>query len=88
MDALVQGGATLVSNTQMVNLLSVVPSERCDAAGLCGWELLRLVPWNGAGADFRPTGNSPVRDAGANLGAEYQYDLLGIKQNRIGRDGR
>ena len=25
-----------------------------------------------------PTVNSPVRDAGVNLGAEYQYDLMGI----------
>jgi len=28
--------------------------------------------------------NSPVRDAGANLGAEYQYDLMGINQNSYG----
>ena len=35
-------------------------------------------------ADFRPTVNSPVKDAGANLGAEYQYDLLGVNQNLYG----
>jgi hypothetical protein len=39
---------------------------------------------SGAAADFRPTVNSPVRDAGANLGAEYQYDLMGINQNLYG----
>ena len=39
-------------------------------------------------ADFRPTVNSPVRDRGANMGAEYQYDLMGINQNLLGRGGR
>jgi hypothetical protein len=41
-------------------------------------------PSSGIEADFRPTVNSPVRDVGANLGAEYQYDLLGINQNSYG----
>jgi hypothetical protein len=83
MDALVQGGATLESNTEMVNVLlacqqnDVVPSGYVPGSYyVCGG--------SGAVADFRPTVNSPVRDAGANLGAEYQYDLLGINQNSFG----
>ncbi len=83
MDALVQGGAMLESNTQMVNLLlscaqnDVVPT---------GYEpgSYYVCPSSGLEADFRPTVNSPVRDAGTNLGAEYQYDLLGINQNSFG----
>ena len=35
-------------------------------------------------ADFRPTVNSPVRDAGVNLGAEFRYDLMGIDQDAFG----
>ena len=83
MDALVQGGATLESNTQMVNLLqscaandAVPPGYVAGSFYVCGG--------NGVAADFRPTVNSPVRDAGLNLGAEYQYDLLGINQDSYG----
>ncbi len=83
MDALVQGGAALESNTQMVNLLlscaanDVVPSGYVTGS-------YYVCPSSGTEADFRPTVNSPVRDAGANLGAEYQYDLMGINQNSYG----
>jgi hypothetical protein len=83
MDALVQGGATLESNTEMVNLLlscavnDVVPTGYVSGSyHVCGGSGLR--------ADFRPTVNSPVRDAGVNLGTEYQYDLMGINQNLYG----
>ena len=48
MDALVQGGATLKSNTQMVNLLSSCTAERCGAAGRRAGQLLRLCgKWDG-----------------------------------------
>jgi hypothetical protein len=83
MDALVQGGATLNSNTRMVNLLlscrqnDVVPSGYVPGS-------YYVCPSSGTEADFRPTVNSPVRGAGINLGAEYQYDLLGINQNSYG----
>lgn len=83
MDALVQGGATLASNTQMVNiLLSCQPNDIVPAGYVSGTYF--VCPSSGTEADFRPTVNSPVRDAGANLGAEYQYDLLGINQNSYG----
>ena len=83
MDALVQVGATLESNTQMVNvLLSCQPNDVVPAGYVPG--SYYVCPSSGVEADFRPTVNSPVRDVGANLGAEYQYDLLGINQNSYG----
>ena len=83
MDALVQGGATLESNTQMVNLLLACQPNDVVPTGYVSGSYY-VCPSNGAEADFRPTVNSPVRDVGANLGAEFQYDLLGINQNLYG----
>ena len=83
MDALVQGGASLESNTQMVNLLlSCQANDEVPAGYVAG--SYYVCAGTGAEADFRPTVNSPVRDMGANLGSEYQYDLLGINQNSFG----
>ena len=83
MDALVQGGATLESNTQMVNLLLSCAANDVVPSGYVAGSYY-VCPSSGTEADFRPTVNSPVRDAGANLGAEYQYDLMGINQNSYG----
>jgi len=83
MEALVQGGAALESNTQMVNiLLSCQPNDVVPSGYVAG--SYYVCPSSGTEADFRPTVNSPVRDAGANLGAEYQYDLMEINQNSYG----
>jgi hypothetical protein len=83
MDALVQGGATLQSNTQMVNvLLSCQANDSVPSGYVAG--SFYVCAGTGAEADFRPTVNSPVKDTGANLGTEYQYDLLGINQNLFG----
>ena len=83
MDALVQAGATLESNTQMVNvLLSCQPNDVVPSGYVSG--SYYVCASSGTESDFRPTVNSPVNDAGANLGAEYQYDLLGINQNLYG----
>jgi hypothetical protein len=83
MDAFVQGGATLESNTQMVNfLLSCQANDVVPSGYVAG--SYHVCPSSGVEADFRPTVNSPVRDVGLNLGAEYQYDLLGINQNSNG----
>jgi hypothetical protein len=83
MDALVQGGATLESNTQMVNVLLSCQANDVVPSGYVSGSYY-VCASRGAEADFRPTVNSPVKDAGANLGAEYQYDLLGINQNSYG----
>jgi hypothetical protein len=83
MDALEQGGATLKSNTQMVNFLrSCAPNDLVPAGYVAG--SYYACPGNGVEADFRPTANSPVNGMGANLGAEYQYDLMGINQSSVG----
>jgi len=34
--------------------------------------------------DFRPTKNSPVVDAGQNLGTSYEFDINGVNQNSYG----
>jgi hypothetical protein len=83
MDALVQGGAELESNTQMVNVLMSCAANDIVPAGYVAGSYY-VCASSGTEADFRPTGNSPVRDAGLNLGAEYQHDLLGINQNGFG----
>ncbi len=83
MDALVQGGATLESNTQMVNVLLSCQANDVVPTGYVSGSYY-VCAGSGVEADFRPTVNSPVRDAGANLGAEYQYDLMGINQNSYG----
>jgi hypothetical protein len=83
MDALVQGGATLESNTQMVNLLLSCQANDVVPTGYVAGSY-HVCASSGIEANFRPTVNSPVRDAGANLGAEYQYDLMGINQNLYG----
>jgi hypothetical protein len=83
MDAFMQGGATLVSNTQMVNLLLSCQANDVVPPGYVAGSYY-VCPSSGIEADFRPTVNSPVRNVGLNLGAEYQYDLLGINQNSYG----
>jgi hypothetical protein len=83
MDALKQGGATLKSNTQMVNFLRSCAANDVVPAGYVAGSYY-ACPGNGVEADFRPTANSPVNGVGANLGAEYQYDLMGINQNSVG----
>ncbi len=83
MDALVQGGATLESNTQMVNVLLSCQPNDVEPSGYVPGSYY-VCASSGTEADFRTTVNSPVKDVGANLGAEYQYDLLGINQNLYG----
>jgi hypothetical protein len=86
MDALVQGGATLESNTQMVNLLLACQQNNVAPTGYVAGSYY-VCGGSGAETDFRPTVNSPdkVKDGGfPYLGAEYQYDLMGIKQNSFG----
>ena len=83
MDALVQGGASLKTNTEMVELLrECSANDRVPAGYVAG--SYHVCASSAVEADFHPTANSPVRDAGVNLGEEYQYDLMGINQNLFG----
>jgi signal peptidase I len=76
LDTLKSSGATLMSNTQLVNYLLTTQQNSgttyyADAT-------------TGPPVDPRPTGSSPVVDQGATLAAEYEYDLMGINQNLFG----
>jgi len=76
LDALKNAGATLMTNTQLVNyLLSTQQNSGttyyADAAP-------------GAPVDMRPTQLSPFVDRGAVLTDEYKYDLMGIDQALFG----
>lgn len=75
-DALKSSGATLMTNTQLVNYLlstQAVPgtTNYADAA-------------SGPGFDIRPTAGSPVVDSGAALTSEFKFDLMGIDQSLLG----
>jgi len=84
MDALAQAGATLKSNTQMVNFLLACQANDVPTPGGYVAGSFYVCAGNGVEADFRPTVNSPVVDKGKTLDAEYQYDLMGINQNSFG----
>jgi hypothetical protein len=82
-DGLAQAGAVLKSNTDFVNWLRTCAANGEVPSGYVPGSYF-VCPSNGVEADFRPTANSAVRDKGANLGAEFQYDLMGINQNAFG----
>jgi Right handed beta helix region/Polysaccharide deacetylase len=74
-ETLKASGATLLSNTQLVNYLlgtkaNFGTSNYSDAA-------------TGV-ADMRPGEGSPDVDAGAALSSEYKYDLMGVDQTQFG----
>jgi len=76
LDTLKSSGATLMSNTQLVNYLLSTQQNYgttyyADSAP-------------GADLDVRPTPASPVVDEGAVLSSEYQFDLMGINQTQFG----
>jgi hypothetical protein len=75
-DALKQSRATLMTNTQLVNYLIAAQQNSgttyyADSA-------------TGAPVDVRPTGGSPVANAGATLTSEFKYDLMGDDQTLFG----
>ena len=75
-DVLKSAGATLMTNTQLVDYLLSAQQNYdttyyADAA-------------TGAPLDTRPTQLSPVVDQGAALTTEYGYDLMGIDQTQQG----
>ena len=76
LDTLKSSGATLMSNTQLVDYLLTTQqnSGTTDYADVT----------TGPPVDPRPTQASPVVDQGATLAAEYEYDLMGINQNLFG----
>ena len=76
LDTLKSSGATLMSNTQLVNYL-------LDTQQNSGTTYYADVT-TGPPVDARPTQASPVVDQGATLAGEYKYDLMGIDQTLFG----
>jgi hypothetical protein len=75
-DALKQSGATLMTNTQLVNYLTAAqqnPGTTYYADSVTG------PPVN-----VRPTSASPVANAGAALTSEFKFDLMGDDQTLFG----
>ena len=75
-DALKQSGATLMTNTQLVNYL--IAAQRNSGTTYYADSA------TGAPVDVRPTGASPVANAGAALTSEFKYDLMGDDQTLFG----
>jgi hypothetical protein len=73
------GGATILTNTALVNLLLGGTLE----TGSDGNTYYKS-PTASMTLDFAPTVNSPVVDAGENLGAAYELDINGVNQNSYG----
>ncbi len=71
--------ATIQTNTGLVNWLLSGTQE----SGTDGNSYYKL-PAAGMVLDFRATKNSPVVDAGQNLGAAYALDINGVNQNSYG----
>jgi len=74
LDALIAHGATVMTNTQLVNWL----------AGQTGAGTTYYVAAAGPEADLRPTRLSPVLNAGTDLGAGFALDLEGMDQRVFG----
>ena len=76
LDALKSSGATLMTNTQLVNYLLSTQQNfgttyYADSA-------------TGPPLDARPTAASPVVNTGAALGSEFKFDLRGVDQTLFG----
>ncbi|MGA8838319.1 MAG: hypothetical protein WCF74_00280 [Candidatus Sulfotelmatobacter sp.] len=72
-------GATIQTNTGLVNWLLAGTQE----SGTDGNDYYTM-PAASMTLDFRPTKNSPVVDAGQNLGTAYEFDINGVNQNSYG----
>jgi len=76
LDALKSSGATLMTNTQLVDyLLSAQPKPGTTYYADSD---------SGTEVDMRPTMTSPVIGQGTPLPDDYKYDLMGIDQSRLG----
>ena len=72
-------GATIQTNTGLVNWLL----GGTQVTGTDGNYYYKF-PATSMTLDFRPTKNSPVVDAGQNLGVTYALDINGVNQNSYG----
>jgi len=76
LDALIAHGATVMTNTQLVNWLA----GQTQKPGTTFY----VAAATGAEADLRPTRSSPGVNAGADLGPNFALDLEGVDQRAFG----
>ena len=76
LDALVAHGATLMTNTQLINW---VTQQSQTGTSTYYWAAA-----TGLDADMRPTKASPVVNVGTDLGAGFALDLEGVDQRVFG----
>ena len=76
LDALKTSGATLMTNTQLVNYLLTTQPD----AGTTYY----ADSSTGPAVDVRPTALSPTVDTGAALTTEFKFDLMGVDQTLFG----
>lgn len=76
LDTLKSSGATLMTNTQLVNYLLSTQQNLGTTYYADTSSPIQL--------DARPTAVSPVTDAGAALTQEFKFDLLGVDQSLFG----
>jgi len=76
LDTLKSSGATLMTNTQLVNYLL---SAQQDSG-----TTYYADSSTGTSVDMRPTSSSPVVSAGTPLTAEFKFDLMGVDQTQVG----
>ncbi len=76
LDALVNHGATLMTNTQLINWVA--------GQSLSGTSNYYWAAATGLEGDMRPTKSAPVVDVGTDLGAGFALDLEGVDQRVFG----
>lgn len=77
-------GANVLTNTALVNWV-LAGTQETGSDGNYYYKLAAAHAFTPtAGLDFRPTKNSPVVDAGENLGTAYAIDIDGVNQNNYG----
>ena len=76
LDTLKQSGATLMTNTQLVNYLLTTQPD----VGTTYY----ADSTTGPAVDVRPTAASPVVNTGAALASEFKFDLMGVDQTMFG----
>jgi hypothetical protein len=75
-------GATVMTNTSLVNWLT--SGTLAAGTGVTDGNYYYKSAATSMNLDFRPTAQSPVVNAGQNLGSAYAIDINGINQNSYG----
>jgi hypothetical protein len=70
LDGVIANGGTVITNTQLIDWIA----SNANVSGTSYY----VSAATGGTDNFRPTGSSPIRNAGTNLGATYQYDIAGL----------